>query len=274
MKSIWEPNPALSHRSIPGQGRCWSIPTFTLLNFPKGTLFNRVNCLVTGCGLSATGELKVAVKDFLLPYDLIKDTFRKHIRNAILEALNKGQLVLPDGMRPQQVKNLMNKLGRKKWNIRICEKYPHGRGVLTYLGRYLRGGPMSNRRIIKVTDNKVTFNIGRKKRELMSLPIDEFIDRLLKHIPKPNAVLVRSYGLYCQNKKDELERCRKFLGQEPIEEPENIQWQDCFKDSDNHPDRCPICGKRLVMTATLKPTGMIRYPGVPPSLMPYLKKAA
>ena len=113
-------------------------------------------------------------------------------------------LVLPDGMRTQQVKNLMNKLGRKKWNVRICEKYPHGKGVVTYLGRYLRGGPISNSRIVAVSDNKVTFNIGRKKRELMTLGIDEFIDRLLKHVPKPKAVLVRSYGLYCQNKKDEL----------------------------------------------------------------------
>ena len=108
----------------------------------------------------------------------------------------------------------------------------------------------------------------------MTLPIDEFIDRLLKHIPKPNAVLIRYYGLYCQNKKNELERCMVFLGQEPIEEPESIQWQDCFKESDNHPERRPICGKRLVITATHKPTGMIPYPGVPPSLMPYLKKAA
>ena len=116
--------------------------TKTLLVHPH------IHCLVTGCGLSASGELKVAVKDFLLPYDLIKDTFRKHVRKAILKALNKGELVLPDGMRAQQVKNLMNKLGRKKWNVRICEKYPHGSGVLTYLARYLKGGPISNSRII------------------------------------------------------------------------------------------------------------------------------
>ena len=242
--------------------------TKTLLVHPH------IHCLVTGCGLSASGELKVVVKDFLLPYDLIKGTFRRHVRNAILKALDNGQLVLPDDVRPQQVKNLMNKLGRKKWNIRICERYPHGKGVLIYLGRYLRGGPISNRRIIDIRDNKVTFNIGRKKRELMTLAIDEFIDRFLKHIPKPNAVLIRAYGLYCQNKRGELERCRKLLGQEPIEEPENIQWQDCFRDSDNHPERCPICGKPLVVTSVIKPTGMIPHPGIPPLLMPFLKEAA
>ncbi|MBW1700453.1 MAG: hypothetical protein JRH18_23865 [Deltaproteobacteria bacterium] len=66
----------------------------------------------------------------MLPYDLIKDTFRRYVRKAVLKALNKGEVVLPDGIRPQQVKNIMNKLGRKKWNVRICEKYPHGAGVL------------------------------------------------------------------------------------------------------------------------------------------------
>jgi len=120
----------------------------------------------------------------------------------------------------------------------------------------------------------VTFKIGRKKRELMTLPIDEFIDRLLKHIPRPNAVLVRSYGLYCQNKKGELKRCRALVGQEPIEEPQKVKWQDCFKDSNNLPELCPICGKRLVVNATIKPTSRIPYPGVPPLLMPYLKEAA
>jgi len=242
--------------------------TKTLLVHPH------IHCLVTGCGLSASGELKAAVKDFLLPYDLIKDTFRKHVRNAVLKALNKEELVLPEGIGPQQVKNLMNKLGRKKWNVRICDKYPHGSGVLTYLGRYLRGGPISNSRIIDIADNKVTFNIGRKKCELMTLTIDEFIDRLLKHVPKPNAILVRSYGLYCQNKKNELQRCRAVCGQQPIEEPENIQWQDCYEDSDHHPELCPICGKRLVMTSIVKPTGMIPHQGAPPLLLPHLKEAA
>jgi len=168
----------------------------------------------------------------------------------------------------------MNKLGRKKWNVRICEKYPHGTGVLIYLARYLKGGPISNSRIVEVTDNNVTFNYGCKRRELMTLPIDEFIYRFLEHIPQPNAILVRSYGLYCQNKKDELERCRAFLGQESIEEPENIQWQDCFEDSNDHPELCPICGKRLVMTSILKPTGMISNQGAPLLLRPYLKEAA
>lgn len=140
--------------------------------------------------------------------------------------------------------------------------------------RVLKGGPISNSRIIEVTDNHVTFNYGRKRRELMTLAIDEFIERYLRHVPKPKAVLIRSYGLYSPNKKRELEKCRKALGQEPIEEPEKIRWQDCFEDSNDHPELCPICGKRLVISSIRKPTGMIPHEGAPPLLMPYLKEAA
>jgi hypothetical protein len=183
-------------------------------------------------------------------------------------------MIFYNGMRAQQVQNLINKLGRNKWNVRICEKYPHGNGVLTYLARYLKGGPISNSRIIEVSDNNVTFNYGRKRRELMTLPINEFIERFLEHIPQPNAVLVRSYGLYSANKRGELEKCRELLGQDSIAEPQKIKWQDCFEDSNDHPELCPICGKRLVMTSILKPTGMIPYRGAPPLLVPYLKEAA
>jgi len=96
----------------------------------------------------------------------------------------------------------------------------------------------------------------------------------LKHVPKPNAVLVRSYGLYCQNKKDELEKCRAFLGQQPVEEPQTLDWQDCFKDSNDHPELCPICGKRLVMTTIHKPAGMLPHQSAQALLKPHLKEAA
>jgi hypothetical protein len=92
--------------------------------------------------------------------------------------------------------------------------------------------------------------------------------------PQFNAILVRSYGLYSANKRGELEKCRELLGQDFITEPQQIKWQDCFEDSKDHPELCQICGKRLVMTSILKPSGMIPYRGAPPLLMPHLKEAA
>lgn len=242
--------------------------TRTILTHPH------IHCLVTGGGLSLSGLWKPAKRDFLLPYGVIRDVFRRNVRKALLKELEKEEIVLPDDKRPRQFKNLLNKIGRKKWNVRICEKYPHGNGVLTYLGRYIRGGPISNRRIVKVCENKVTFNYGRKKRELMTLTINEFIERFLQHIPQPNAILVRSYGLYANGKGGELATCREILGQEPIEDAVDVKWQDCFAKSENHPELCPICGKRLVVSAIFKPARMIPYSGAPPLIQPHLKEAA
>jgi hypothetical protein len=187
-----------------------------------------IHCLVSGCGLSPSGELKVAVKDFLLPYDVIKYTFRRNARETILKALDKGKLTLPDDMRPQQVINMMNKIGRKKWNVRICDKISRVDHVMGYLARYIRGGPISNRRIVEIGDNAVTFNYGRKKPKFMTLSINEFIERFLQHIPPPNARWVRAYGLYSSSKTDALDKCRALLGQDPVEKPEKIKGQDGF----------------------------------------------
>ena len=83
---------------------------------------------------------------------------------------------------------------------------------MTYLARYLRGGPISNSRIVKIQDSEVTFNYGRKKPEFMTLSIDEFIERFLQHVPEPNAILVRSYGLVLPGQKARTGKLPRHAG--------------------------------------------------------------
>ena len=82
--------------------------------------------------------------------------FRGKLLAALRQGLAQGQLRLPEGRSPQQIANLLNKLGRAKWNVHIRERYPHGTGVLTYLARYLRGGPLANQRLIAGAKGTVT----------------------------------------------------------------------------------------------------------------------
>lgn len=217
-----------------------------------------VHCLVTGGGLSKLGEWIPVTKSYLLPFAVARDLFRGKVCDKLRDALKKGKLTLPEDMRPQKFRNLLNKLGRKKWNVKILDKYSHGNGVATYLARYLRGGPINNSRIIKVEDGEVTFNYGREKVVLMTLSLEDFIDRYLQHTPLPNSIMVRSYGLYHHTQKDDLERCREFLGQAPFEEPEELDWQNCFEESEDHPELCPVCGKRLICTELIRPVSVLQ----------------
>ena len=213
-------------------------------------LHPHLHCLVTGGAL--IGEQWISVKrNYLLPFRVVRKKFRGKFLAGIRTALDNEQLVLPDGMSRQQLRNLLNKLGRKKWNVHLKETYSHGNGVLTYLARYLRGGPISNKRIFSCKDGHVTFNYGREKVELMTLPISDFIGRFLQHIPLPNTIMVRCYGLYHHSKKDDLALCRKILGQSPLEDTDFLDWQTCCEQSGKqHPELCPVCGKRLVCTET------------------------
>ena len=190
-----------------------------------------------------------------MPGRVARDLFRGKFIAAIHQQLESGKLTVPNGERLQQVLNLLNKLGRKKWNVCIRERYAHARGVLTYLGRYMRGGSISNRRIISFDEETVRFRYkdyredgesGGKKKE-MELSLNDFVRRVLMHVPEPGQKVVRSYGIFAGSRRADLNRCREMLGQGPVEETEVRTWQECVtKLGDKDPSRCPVCGARLV----------------------------
>ena len=214
-------------------------------------LHPHLHCLVTGGGLIAK-EWVSAKKKYLLPFRVVRNKFRGKFLDGIRKAFLKGELILPREIRPRQLENLLNKLGRKKWNVHLKETYSYGEGVLVYLARYVRGGPISNKRIFSIKDRKVTFNYGREKIELMTLPLGEFINRFLQHLPLPSSVMVRSYGLYHHNKKEDLALCHEIMDNPLTEYTGFLDWQTlCDKQGNDHPELCPICGKRLICLEVL-----------------------
>jgi hypothetical protein len=101
-------------------------------------LHPHIHALVTGGGLTRTGQWVAVHNGFLLPSRVVMALFRGRLLAAIRRAVRQGQLHLPAEMRPQRCETLLNKLGRAKWNVHIRERYPHGVGVLTYLSRRRR----------------------------------------------------------------------------------------------------------------------------------------
>jgi hypothetical protein len=235
-------------------------------------LHPHIHCLVTGGGLTPEGHWMAVRNGYLLPGRVVMAVFRGKLLDAIRRAFHRGDLELPEGLRAQQFLNLLNRLGHKKktrWNVRIMERYPHGRGVATYLARYLRGGPIQNRRVVSFDGRSVTFVYqnnhdtpegDKGSRQSMTLAVGDFIQRVLLHVPAPHTQVVRTYGLYHHTKAADLARCRLQLGQPPVEAPVKLDWQTyCAQRGDAHPERCPTCGQLLVFTAII-PRG-----GAPPA---------
>lgn len=220
------------------------------------------HCLVTGGGLTPGGEWRAARNGYLLPGRVARDLFRGKMCAVLKSGVESGKLAVPKEARQQQLLNLLNKLGRKKWNVCIRERYAHGVGVVTYLGRYLRGGPISNKRIITWNNDTVTFRYkdyraadsGSEQHQVMELPLDEFQRRLMSHIPEPRRNRVRYYGLYAGRRQADLNRCRDLVGQEPVAE---VAARDCQEILDKfgvqNYGRCPVCGAKLVIRAIIEP---------------------
>lgn len=211
-------------------------------------LHPHIHCLVTEGGLNDDRWAGTKQQGYLLPVCAVMPVFRGKLLAYIDRGIEKGMITLPREMTTQQWKNLKNKLGRTKWNVHIRERYEHGGGILIYLSRYIRGGAMSNRRITSYTEGGVTFRYrADASRDTMTLPVAEFIRRYLLHVPEPCTKVVRYYGLYAPTAKKKLSLCRGIFGQDAVAEPDSIDWQSfCETRGDDHPERCPVCGCRLI----------------------------
>ncbi len=221
-----------------------------------------IHCLLTAGGLAEDGRWRRAVKDCLLPRQVVMILFRGKFLDALRKAADAGKLQLPEGMRLNQLKGLLNKLGRAVWNVKILDRYQSGKGVLVYLARYVRGGPIANRRLVSFEEGTVRFRYkdyrdtessGETKVKVMPLPVSEFIRRLLEHVPVPGSRMVRAYGLYANSKSADLAQARQALGLPQALHPDSVTWQEFLKRvGHQQPACCPVCGAALVVHSTFR----------------------
>ena len=152
------------------------------------------------------------------------------------------------------------------------ERYRHGAGVVTYLARYLRGGPIKNARLVAYDGDRVTFTYRARQEEAeagpaspqrMTLPVADFLQRWLLHVPVPQTRVVRSLWAVPSDA-----RLRPWLsavrrsGNRRWRSPVPLDWQTvCAQRGEAHPERCPTCGQLLVCT------GVIPRGGAPPPVL-------
>ena len=202
-----------------------------------------IHCLVTAGGLAATGVWKRSEGEFLLPVRVVKSLFRGKLQAAIKAALQDGTLVSPAATTVQQLLQTHRALYQKPWSVRIQEQYAHGRGVMLYLSRYLKGGPFNPNQILYCDSKRMVFRYPDhrdRKIKALSLRMPEFIRRLLWHVPVPGLHVVRHYGLYASQCRAQRNICRAALGGE-------LEEGMATEQGDKEPTiwYCRTCGEAL-----------------------------
>ena len=197
-----------------------------------------VHYLVPGGGVCrTTEEWQRARNGFLVHVKPLSKLFRGKFRAA----LQKTKLY-------EQVPAAV---WQQDWVVH-CQAVGSGAAALKYLAPYIFRVAISNQRIVKVAEGKVTFRYipsSSKKSKRCTLPAEEFIRRFLQHVLPKGFVKVRYYGLFAPGQRQRLKQARALLeaqlSLDPQSEPETTSTQAEDK-SLLSPDRlCPECGQPM-----------------------------
>ena len=205
-----------------------------------------IHAVISHGGLNQQGEWIIPKKDSLFPQKPVMMVFRGKLLALMKTALEKGELKFPAQTQKSDVSNLLNKLGRRAWVVHFCRRYEHARGVVKYLSRYVKSGPFKNTQLVSADRGQVCFRYfdhQSKQTKWLKLGEQQFIRRLLEHVPEPGKPMVRYSGLYNSAARSKLNLAREALGQKELEASEVLDWQEYLADKGIEL-RCD-CGARI-----------------------------
>jgi hypothetical protein len=230
----------------------------TLIDHPH------IHCIVTGGGLSLDGQRWISSKPkFFMPVKVLSQVFRGKFLDFLKQAYETGKLSFEGeiGGLKKKFNKLLNKLYKQGWHVYCKPPFKAAEKVVEYLSRYTHRVAISNERIVRLEQDRVTIRYrdyadGDKIKE-MSLDALEFIRRFLLHILPDQFVKIRYYGiLSARNRNTKLLKCKELFGVPPSEtDNDRLSWQELLKQLTGiDPTLCPHCKKgKLILFEVLDP---------------------
>ena len=237
--------------------------TALLHTWSQTMLFHpHLHCIVPGGGLSEDGSRWIGSRaDFFLPVQVLSRLFRGKMLAYLKNAYQADELTFPGTLAPWQdgpfFQEQLTALYEKEWVV-YC-KPPLGRPqqVLDYLARYTHRVALTNDRILRVEEDRVTFRYrdSQDHNRIKEMTLDgiEFIRRFLLHVLPDRFVKIRHYGLLSNRKrKASMQKGKALLGMATsvTEDPmPRSTWQEILERLTGiDPMCCPHCGKGRMVT--------------------------
>ena len=126
-------------------------------------LHPHVHCLVSGGGLNAEGQWQCGADGVSAAGSGGAEFVSRQSAGGDRGLMAAGAPAAPAPLDDDGIRQVLAAAARQKWNIRMAEHYPHGRGVTKYLARYVRGGPIKDHRLVNFDGQQVTFRYGNHR---------------------------------------------------------------------------------------------------------------
>ena len=153
-----------------------------------------IHCLVSEGGIGNSGLWRSKTH---FNYTFLRNAFR----TALLDLMEKEI-----GTSFKSVKNRCYKEHKHGFYVYAKPNKCNPKIVTKYIGRYLGRPVIATSRIDRYDGETVTFHYNRHEDNRLiteSVPVMEFIQRLIQHIPKKHFKQIRYYGLYAGNHKND-----------------------------------------------------------------------
>ena len=236
-----------------------------------------VHCVVPGGGIAPDGSRWIGCRPgFFLPVRVLSRLFRRLFLEALQKAYDSGELQFFS-----QLESLRDKAAfaaylaatrQTEWVVYAKAPFGGPAQVLRYLGRYTHRVAISNNRLLRLEDGRVSFLWKDYKHDsaqgVMTLAANEFIRRFLLHVLPQGFQHMRSYGFLANRYRDaKLALCRQLLGTPKpagAQVPQKLDYRDRFEQLTGRSLRdCPRCGQGHMVCIETFPAGSFPH-GAPP----------
>jgi hypothetical protein len=216
-----------------------------------------LHCIVPGGGLSPDGTHWIACRPgFFLPVRVLSRLYRRLFLEGLQRVFEAGKLRFFGalaGLAPSPVfAQQLAALRRIDWVVYAKRPFGGPEQVLAYLGRYTHRIAISNSRLIKLEDGRVSFRWRdyrhHDKVKVMTLAADEFIRRFLLHSLPDGFHRIRHYGFLANgHRAAKLALCRQLLATPPPAPPPPTDYREHYRQLTGLSlEICPCCGGAMV----------------------------
>jgi hypothetical protein len=242
-----------------------------------------LHMMVPGGGLSFDRSKWISCKPgFFLPVRVLSKLFRRLMLEQLAAAHAAGKLQFfgehAHLAATAAFAAFLAPLKKTNWFVYAKPPFAGPDAVLAYLARYSHRVAISNRRLVALDADGVTFRYkdyrrnGQERYRTMTLVPGEFIRRLLLHVLPKGFHRIRHYGLLASAaRKANIARARELLAApEPPTVRDATTKATATAPTDHRPP-CPCCGGRMIIVETFERGG---GPRAPPRSEPGITTAA
>lgn len=218
-----------------------------------------LHCIIPSGGLTVDGKWKTKSGKFLFSVKALSTVFKAKFCDGLEHLYKQNILQFNQEMNPRDFDQFIKNIKGKKWVVNSKPGFNGKQSVLEYLGRYTHRIAISNYRLVKLSDGRVTFSYRDRKagdvKRVMSLPVNEFLYRFSQHILPRGFVKIRHYGIFSTRvKQEKLALVTKALNQAQPQKQEKLTVTEViFKTTGKDLTRCPCCNEGIMRVIKIIP---------------------